>query len=593
MSNKNNSKNQKSNAVTLFFNNNAERIFRISCYAAFISGILFSLFSISFHADISLLAFPISAIFTAITIWFGYFKMIKNNSAKPANVFLRLAQYLPYVFLLSFIFRRAGNEGTYKWFDAFSVFFWLISFISSLVISHYMNPKKFIELTKHWAYPYEKPSKGHGLKFIVIEILEWIDALVQAVFFVFLLQIFFFQLYVIPSESMVSEFLVGDKVIVTKCHCGPKFPLTDIGFPTFTDYKRGDVVVLRNPKYTIDRKSEIQSVTSHLIYMLSFSTLQLNKDEDGNIKYDPLVKRICGEQGEQLVMLDGTLYARTKDNSEFTPQKIDSKYALWNIKSILPSLKQGERVNSEIMYLPYDKMIALEEQRRNLDLDKVEAEIKDMLTKIKKASTLDDSEFQKPDYNSYSMYRALDLIASDVLSTKAGFNWFNDFATSWCSTKNQKRDMYEEANYRWNVMFKYDMTKIFYEYANLIAQGNYFSDVIHHPQIVPYQSEFENLMDYILQNDQRNMPVFPKNLEKGDPDYIPKDCYFMMGDNRFNSEDLRHGKGYKLVSMTKDDPSSIQYYSNMDPVYINKSLIQGKPVYKFWPLNRTGKVRTR
>ena len=103
MSNKNNSKNQKSNAVTLFFNNNAERIFRISCYAAFISGILFSLFSISFHADISLFAFPISAIFTAITIWFGYFKMIKNNSAKPANVFLRLAQYLPYVFLLSFI----------------------------------------------------------------------------------------------------------------------------------------------------------------------------------------------------------------------------------------------------------------------------------------------------------------------------------------------------------------------------------------------------------------------------------------------------------------------------------------------------------
>jgi hypothetical protein len=67
----------------------------------------------------------------------------------------------------------------------------------------------------------------------------------------------------------------------------------------------------------------------------------------------------------------------------------------------------------------------------------------------------------------------------------------------------------------------------------------------------------------------------------------------MMGDNRFNSEDLRHGKGYKLVNITSSDPSSIMYYSNMDPVYINKKLIEGKPICKFWPLNRAAKVRNR
>ncbi len=593
MSNKKNSKSKKTNPVVLFFSQNEQKIFKISCYCAFVSAILFTIFSISFHADISLLAFPISLAITVASIYFGFFKMIKNNSAKPANVFLRLAQYLPYVFLLSFILRRAGKTETYKWFDALSVLIWLVVFISSLVISHYMNPKKFIPLTKDWAVPYVKTEKGKGLRFVVIEILEWIDALVQAVFFVFLLQIFFFQLYVIPSESMVGEFLVGDKVIVTKFNCGPKFPLTDIGFPDFTDYKRGDVVVLRNPKYTIDRKSEIQSVTSHLLYMLSFSGLQLNRDEDGNMKYDPLVKRICGEEGEQLVMLDGTLYARTKDNQEFTAQKIDSKYALWDIKSILPNLKPGQSVRTEIMYLPYQKMLDLEEARRNLNLDEVQKEIEQMLSQIKKNSTFEDSAFVVPEYNSYGIYRTIDLIASDVLTTKDGFNWFEKFATSWCASKKQTRDMYAEANYRLNVMFKYDMTKIFYEYSKLIAKGYFFSDVIGHPDIVSVQADFENLNNYILQNDQRNMPVFPACKENGEPDYIPENCYFMMGDNRFNSEDLRHGKGYKLVNITSSDPSSIMYYSNMDPVYINKKLIEGKPICKFWPLNRAAKVRNR
>ena len=146
------------------------------------------------------------------------------------------------------------------------------------------------------------------------------------------------QLYVIPSESMVPTFLVKDRVFVTKLNCGPKFPLTEIGLNDFTKYKRGNIVVVRNPHYKIDRQSEIKTVTSQLVYMLTFMAVNMNTDENGNPKYDPLVKRVCGLPGEQLVMQDGVLYRRTKDNDVFTPVQEDAKYACWDLSKLNNSI---------------------------------------------------------------------------------------------------------------------------------------------------------------------------------------------------------------------------------------------------------------
>ena len=63
-----------------------------------------------------------------------------------------------------------------------------------------------------------------------------------------------------------------------------------------------------------------------------------------------------------------------------------------------------------------------------------------------------------------------------------------------------------------------------------------------------------------------------------------------MGDNRFNSLDLRHSNDYSEKALAKSDPLSITYYSLMAPQYINKKYIIGKPVLRFWPLGRFGKV---
>ena len=174
---------------------------------------------------------------------------------------------------------------------------------------------------------------------------------------------------------------------------------------------------------------------------------------------------------------------------------------------------------------------------------------------------------------------------------EGGAEWFEKFMTSWIASKNEVRDYYSESNYRLNVMAKIIFGKMMVEYAKYYSDG--FDQTKWDSQKV-----IQDLMDEIelhywyVQNllDSRNMPVFPANDAAGNPQYIPENCYFMMGDNRFNSLDLRHSYDYKETALAKTDPLSISYYSIMSPQYINKKYIIGKPVFRFWPVGRLGKV---
>ena len=66
-----------------------------------------------------------------------------------------------------------------------------------------------------------------------------LDAVVQAVIMVACIHAVLFQLYVIPTESMVPKFLVHDRVIVTKAQSGPRIPLSPVKLPSLTAPKRG------------------------------------------------------------------------------------------------------------------------------------------------------------------------------------------------------------------------------------------------------------------------------------------------------------------------------------------------------------------
>ncbi|WP_430812860.1 MULTISPECIES: S26 family signal peptidase [unclassified Carboxylicivirga] len=62
-------------------------------------------------------------------------------------------------------------------------------------------------------------------------IIEWADALIFALFAVYMINIFLFQNYKIPTSSLEKSLLVGDHLFVSKVSYGPRMPNTPIAFP--------------------------------------------------------------------------------------------------------------------------------------------------------------------------------------------------------------------------------------------------------------------------------------------------------------------------------------------------------------------------
>ncbi|MCT4589999.1 MAG: S26 family signal peptidase [Carboxylicivirga sp.] len=62
-------------------------------------------------------------------------------------------------------------------------------------------------------------------------VIEWADALIFALIAVYLINIFLFQNYKIPSSSLEKSLLVNDHLFVSKVSYGPRMPNTPLSFP--------------------------------------------------------------------------------------------------------------------------------------------------------------------------------------------------------------------------------------------------------------------------------------------------------------------------------------------------------------------------
>ena len=140
------------------------------------ASVLFSLLLINFSLDISILAFPIGAAYCAITVLFSL-KMILKTDGKLIYKVIKLTEYLPYVFFITFILRRAGKNGTPFFYDVITVVLWFVIFVCSFMTSRKLYPKKNALIVKGWkTAPVERKFKG--LSKIIFEVVDWIDALV-------------------------------------------------------------------------------------------------------------------------------------------------------------------------------------------------------------------------------------------------------------------------------------------------------------------------------------------------------------------------------------------------------------------------------
>jgi len=87
----------------------------------------------------------------------------------------------------------------------------------------------FLDLyvTRFLPWSFWKGSKNKTFK----SIMDWVDAIVFAMVAVYIINIYFFQNYQIPSSSLEKSLLVGDFLFVSKVDFGPRVPNTPIAFP--------------------------------------------------------------------------------------------------------------------------------------------------------------------------------------------------------------------------------------------------------------------------------------------------------------------------------------------------------------------------
>jgi signal peptidase I len=76
---------------------------------------------------------------------------------------------------------------------------------------------------------------------------EWIESIIIAASLAIFVRTFFFQIYKIPTTSMVPTLKPGDKIFVSKLVYGPRVPFTPLRIKGFRKPKRGDIIVFLPP----------------------------------------------------------------------------------------------------------------------------------------------------------------------------------------------------------------------------------------------------------------------------------------------------------------------------------------------------------
>jgi signal peptidase I len=146
-------------------------------------------------------------------------------------------------------------------------------------------------------------------------VLDWLDAILSAVVIVLLINQYLLQAYQIPSESMVPSLLISDRIFVNKLVYGPELVPGMLKMPGFRQPRRGDVIIFESPEYL--SIGPLKDILQRVVYMVTLSLVDIDRDENGNPKHHFLVKRAIGMPGERIRMNDGNVEILTAGAMDF------------------------------------------------------------------------------------------------------------------------------------------------------------------------------------------------------------------------------------------------------------------------------------
>ncbi len=149
-------------------------------------------------------------------------------------------------------------------------------------------------------------------------IVDWIDAIGSAVLIVLVINQYLLQAYQIPSPSMEPSLLVSDRIFVNKIVYGPELIPGMLKMPGFRVPARGDVIIFESPEYI--SSGPLKDILQRIIYMVTLSLVDIDKDEFGQPKHHFLIKRAIGIGGDRIRMREGNVEILTPGESTWMPE---------------------------------------------------------------------------------------------------------------------------------------------------------------------------------------------------------------------------------------------------------------------------------
>ncbi|MGN1164546.1 MAG: signal peptidase I [Candidatus Ornithospirochaeta sp.] len=152
------------------------------------------------------------------------------------------------------------------------------------------------------------------------ETLEWLDALAFGVFWVIIFNQFLFQLFLIPSPSMVHTLEVGDRVVVFKDQYGVElYPAGPKVAEENRRVQRDDIITFYNPEY--DTKGPVFDILSQALYMGTLSLVNIDKNPDGTPAERLYVKRAAGLGGDNVYFRNGNVLIKAAGSGEWVEEE--------------------------------------------------------------------------------------------------------------------------------------------------------------------------------------------------------------------------------------------------------------------------------
>lgn len=167
---------------------------------------------------------------------------------------------------------------------------------------------------------------------------EWVSSIIFAIVAATIVHTYFMQPFVIPTSSLEKTLLVGDYLLVSKFHYGARTPLTTVGTPMLHDsIPKAHVKSYSSwPQLPYFRLPGFQKIERNDIVVFSWPVDTLIDIRPGHMygsvrkpidKKSNYVKRCVGLPGDSLSVRDGYVYINGVKNE--LPERAKLQFSYW------------------------------------------------------------------------------------------------------------------------------------------------------------------------------------------------------------------------------------------------------------------------